>query len=70
MCPVCLRKLLLALSYAPAVTGVIPRYQAILQVLERLLADFPDEPDPSSAIEDLMADISWLQQRISSLPAS
>ncbi|CAE7709804.1 Ank3 [Symbiodinium necroappetens] len=65
MCPVCLRKLLLALSYAPAVTGVLPRYQAILQVLERLLADFAD---PS--MEEVMSDISWLQKRISSLPAS
>ncbi|CAE7593755.1 AMZ2 [Symbiodinium natans] len=69
MCPVCLRKLLLALSYSPAATGAIPRYQAILQAMGRVLEDFGSQED-SEEIQELTADIAWLNKRLGSLADS
>ncbi|CAK9017851.1 unnamed protein product [Durusdinium trenchii] len=61
LCPVCLRKLLLALSYAPGDSSVLPRYQAIQRSMQNLLEEFRAQGVPDGEMEGLLSDLQWLE---------
>eukprot|EP00913_Durusdinium_trenchii_P019138 g17985.t1 len=53
--------LLLALSYAPGDSSVLPRYQAIQRSMQNLLEEFRAQGVPDGEMEGLLSDLQWLE---------
>jgi len=68
LCPVCLRKVWLALSFTPSgpTNSVLSRYQAILQLMQALAVKFK-EMEVLDEMTELLGDIDWLEKRMTSL---
>lgn len=70
LCPVCLRKVWLALSFAPADgRSVLSRYQAILQVMQQMAVSFREMEVPDEEMAEVLADLGWLEKRMATLSA-
>jgi len=68
LCPVCLRKVWLALSFAPADgRSVLSRYQAILQVMQQMAVTFREMEVQDEEMAEVLADLGWLEKRMATL---
>lgn len=66
MCPVCLRKILHALSFSPGFRGALTRYSAILESWCCISAEFDNDAteDEGEQGTPVQADIAWLERRL------